>query len=55
MIGGLLKLFTIIGRILVKPFSKLSLNAELLDNLFTFNSQNEKKSEEKEEEQEDPN
>lgn len=39
VVGGLMKTLLVIGRFLVKPISKLSLNSELVNELFVFEEQ----------------
>lgn len=36
VIGGLMKALMVIGRFLVKPISKLSMNSQLVNELFMF-------------------
>ncbi|KAL4489923.1 hypothetical protein ABPG72_010822 [Tetrahymena utriculariae] len=39
VVGGLLKTLILIGRVLVKPIAKLSMNSELVNELFVFEDQ----------------
>ncbi len=43
IVGGLLKMMLLVGRILVKPFSKLSFNKALLNKLFIIETEKDHK------------